>query len=173
MSGMSEPRTVSLLETTELSEKKMLSVPSVTMNGGSLSRVTSKPLRAPIAVPQTQPDQQRQHAGHAQLGREVGHQDRGEHRDRAGGQVDAGGQDDQGLAQRQGGDHGDLGDHQAEVRGRQEPAGDDREGDDRDEQDRERAQDRVGVQDVLDALQRRRACAGRSRRLGVARWPLP
>ena len=43
MSGMSEPRTVSLLDTTALSEKKMVSVPSVTMNGGSLSRVTRKP----------------------------------------------------------------------------------------------------------------------------------
>jgi hypothetical protein len=54
-SGMSEPRTVSLLLTTALSEKKMVRVPSVTMNGGSLIRVTRNPLRAPIAVPQANP----------------------------------------------------------------------------------------------------------------------
>ena len=52
---MSVPRTVSLLLTTEFSEKKMVSVPSVTMNGGSLIRVTRKPLIAPIAVPQAKP----------------------------------------------------------------------------------------------------------------------
>ena len=50
--GMSEPRIVSLRETTEFSEKKIDSVARVTMNGGRLIRVTSKPLIAPIAVPQ-------------------------------------------------------------------------------------------------------------------------
>ena len=34
---MSAPRIVSLFDSTELSAKKMFSVPSVTMNGGSLS----------------------------------------------------------------------------------------------------------------------------------------
>ena len=36
--GMSEPRIVSLRETTEFSEKKIDSVAKVTMNGGSLIR---------------------------------------------------------------------------------------------------------------------------------------
>ena len=53
--GMSEPRMVSLRLTTEFSEKKMLSVASVTMNGGSLSRVTSSPLIDPIARPHRKP----------------------------------------------------------------------------------------------------------------------
>ena len=38
----------------------MLNVPSVTMNGGSLSRVTSRPLMAPIAVPTAEAEQQRE-----------------------------------------------------------------------------------------------------------------
>ena len=63
---MSEPRIVSLLETTEFSEKKMLSVPSVTMNGGSLIRVTRKPLTAPIAVPQAKPSSSASEPGHAE-----------------------------------------------------------------------------------------------------------
>ena len=40
-SDMSVPRIVSLLEYQRLSAKKMFSVPSVTMNGGSLRLVTS------------------------------------------------------------------------------------------------------------------------------------
>ena len=55
IAGMSEPRIVSLRETTEFSEKKIDSVARVTMNGGSLIRVTSRPLIAPIAVPRTRP----------------------------------------------------------------------------------------------------------------------
>ena len=49
IAGMSEPRIVSLRETTEFSEKKIDSVARVTMNGGRLIRVTSRPLIAPIA----------------------------------------------------------------------------------------------------------------------------
>ena len=52
---MSVPRIVSLWEMYRLSAKKMFSVPSVTMNGGSRSRVTSMPLSRPQAVPTTKP----------------------------------------------------------------------------------------------------------------------
>ena len=52
---MSEPRIVSLRDTTAFSEKKIDNVARVTMNGGSLIRVTSKPLIAPIAVPRIRP----------------------------------------------------------------------------------------------------------------------
>ena len=140
------------------------------MNGGSLSRVTSRPLIAPIAVPQ-----QRSRAaarappGSPAFGGQVGHQDRGEDGDRAGRQVDAGGQDDQRLAQREHRDDGDLGQHQAEVGGREEPAAEDRERDDRQDQDRERAQDRAGVQDVLDAQAQRLGLAVLEARSGSGR----
>ncbi len=53
--GMSEPRIVSLRDTTAVSEKKIDSVARVTMNGGRLTRVTSQPLNAPIAVPRMRP----------------------------------------------------------------------------------------------------------------------
>ena len=52
---MSLPRTVSLCEMYRLSAKKMFSVPSVTMNGGSLTRVTSRPLSIPHASPTVKP----------------------------------------------------------------------------------------------------------------------
>ena len=58
---------------------KMLSVPSVTMNGGRFSRVTSAPLMDPASGADRNADQQRQDARHAVVGREVGHH---EHRDR-------------------------------------------------------------------------------------------
>ena len=74
---------VSLRLTTEFSEKKMLSVPSVTMNGGSLSRVTSRPLIAPIASAAQEADEQREAAGQPCLRGQVGHDDRGEDGDRA------------------------------------------------------------------------------------------
>ena len=80
MAGMSEPRMVSLRLTTEFSEKKMLSVASVTMNGGSLSRVTSRPLIAPIASAAQEADDQREAAGQPGLRGQVGHDDRGEAR---------------------------------------------------------------------------------------------
>ena len=48
-------------------------------------------------------------------------------------------------------DDGDLGEHQRQVGGGEEPGVDDREGDDRDDQDGERPEDRVAVQQVLEA----------------------
>ena len=52
---MSWERIVSLLEYQVLSAPKMLQVPSVTMKGGSLSRVTMRPLRKPQARPTSSP----------------------------------------------------------------------------------------------------------------------
>ena len=52
---------------------KMLSVPSVTMNGGRLSRVTRAPLRHPASSADRDADQQGEDAGHAVVRREVGH----------------------------------------------------------------------------------------------------
>ena len=37
------------------SAKKIFHVPSVTIKGGSLSRVTSNPLNAPVAIPEIKP----------------------------------------------------------------------------------------------------------------------
>ena len=110
---MSEPRIVSLLEITAFSEKKMLSVPSVTMNGGRFSRVTRTPLSKPIAVPQHEADEQRERAGQPGVRRELRHEDRGEDGDRARRQVDAGGEDDERLAEREDGDHCHLLQHEA------------------------------------------------------------
>src|SRR4029079_14754754 len=53
--GMSEPRIVSLRDTTAGKAKKIDSVAKVTMNGGRLTLVTSQPLNAPIAVPRMRP----------------------------------------------------------------------------------------------------------------------
>ena len=53
--SMSCARMVSLREYQVLSAPKMLHVPSVTMKGGSLSLVTSSPLRAPQSRPTISP----------------------------------------------------------------------------------------------------------------------
>src|SRR5215813_9677325 len=55
VSSMSCARMVSLPEYQRLSAKKMLQLPSVTMNGGNLSRVTSSPLIDPQTTPTTNP----------------------------------------------------------------------------------------------------------------------
>ena len=47
----------------------MLSVPRVTMNGGSLTRVTSRPLSAPAPSPTHDADEEREEAGQAVLRR--------------------------------------------------------------------------------------------------------
>ena len=52
---MSMPRIVALSEYQRLIAKKMYSVPSVTMNGGSFRRVISAPLSRPQAVPTPKP----------------------------------------------------------------------------------------------------------------------
>jgi len=53
--AMSRPSIVVEAETNRVSAKKMLSVPSVTMNGGNRRRVMSRPLRSPAAVPKMKP----------------------------------------------------------------------------------------------------------------------
>ncbi len=105
---MSEPRIVSLWLSTEFSEKKMLSVPSVTMNGGSLSRVTSRPLIAPIARPHRKPTISARPPGSPAFVVRLAMMTEVKHGDRADRQVDARGQDHQRLTQCQHGDDGDL-----------------------------------------------------------------
>ena len=125
----------------------MLSVPSVTMNGGSFSRVTSRPLRSPVARPTTQAEQQ----ARARPGTWF---------------VDAvcaitsparvvaaptersmpRGEDDQRLGDADGSDHGDLLGDQRQVAGVEEPRVDHAEDDDRDDQHDRRAERRVAVQ---------------------------
>ena len=63
--------------------EKMLKVPSVTMNGGSLSRVTRSPLSEPAGDPDRDPDQQGQHAGYTVVCGQVGHHQHGQDADRA------------------------------------------------------------------------------------------
>ena len=78
--------------------KAMLSVPSVTMNGGSLIEVTSSAVE--------QPEQPRSPAirrgwpaeGQAEVDGELGHHDAAQRHHHAARQVDAGGEDDQRLA---------------------------------------------------------------------------
>ena len=86
----------------------MLSVPRVTMNGGSLIRVTSSPLRQLAGQGNRGPDQQGEQAGHAAVERELGHHHRGQHDHGTDRQVDAGGQDDQRLTDGEGADDRDL-----------------------------------------------------------------
>ena len=81
------------------SEVKMLRVPSVTMNGGSLTRVTSAPLRKPGSAPTTAtPTSSASGPGTPCVGGELGHDDVREQHDGADRQVDAGGEDDERLA---------------------------------------------------------------------------
>ena len=58
--SMSCARMVSLCEYQRLSAKKMVQVPSVTMKGGSVSRVTSKPLISPQSRAHAEPDEDRE-----------------------------------------------------------------------------------------------------------------
>ena len=110
----------------------MLNVPSVTMNGGSLTRVTSRPLSRPNSVVTPMPHEDGQRRGQAEVGRDLGHHDAAQRHDHAARQVDAGGQDDQRLAD---GDHADdhhllqdqrevLAAEEAVGRRREEDAGD-------------------------------------------------
>ena len=172
MSGMSEPRIVSLLLTTEFSEKKMLSVPSVTMNGGSLSRVTSRPLIAPIARPHRKPTISARAPGSpafvARLAMRIEEKTAIAPADRSMPAVRMTSVWPSASTAMT----VTCGEHEPEVGRREEPAAEDRERDDREEQDRERAQDRAGVQDVLDAQAQRLGfgCSnpGRARARG---WP--
>ena len=101
----------------------MLNVPSVTMNGGSRSHVTSAPLTKPKAAQASDPEQDRQHGRHVVVDRHLRHDDRPEGHHRAARQVDARGEDDERLADGQRADHHHLLEDQREVRRRQEPVG--------------------------------------------------
>ena len=106
---------------------KMLKVPSVTMNGGRLSRVTSVPLMAPATAPARIPSSNAKIPGMPFVHGEVGHQQRRKDRDGPDRQVDAGGQDDQRLTDGQRGDHRDLLQDDADRLRLDEPRIDDRE----------------------------------------------
>ncbi len=63
MGGRSWPCTDALFEYSSRMAVKMLSVPNVTMKGGSFSRVTRIPLRKPVAIPTTRPSSRLSTAG--------------------------------------------------------------------------------------------------------------
>ena len=94
---------------------KMFSVPSVTMNGGSFTRVTRTPLSGAGSVPTPKPRSRASEPGHPVVGGDLGHHHRAKDHDGADRQVDAGGQDDDGLADGERADHGDLLEDQREV----------------------------------------------------------
>ena len=151
----------------------MLSVPRVTMNGGSLIRVTSRPLSvAGQRSPTTTPISSASKPGHAVVGDQLRHHQRRQHHDRADGQVDAGGQDDQGLPDGQRADDRHLLDDQGQVLRPQKSVSARPKTMHGQDQHDQRAERRVPVQDVLDALAeaggrvRRSSAAMRRRRLG-------
>ena len=137
---------------------KTLSMPSVTMNGGSLIRVTRSPLTTWRSDRDRRADQQREHPRHVLLVGQLRHDQRGQHHDRADRQVDAGGQDDQGLPGRERADDGDLLDHQGQVLQLVEVAAGQAESHAGEDQDDGRAEGGLAVQHGMDALaQARRA----------------
>ena len=154
---MSVPRIVSLCEYQRFSAKKMFSVPSVTMNGGSLSRVTSSPLSRPQAVPTTNPSSRASRPGSPWSAAELGHHDRRQHHDRADREVDAGGEDDERLGDAQRADHHDLLQDQRDVARRQEAVRREREDDDGERRGRTAAR----------TSRSRAGCRG----CGCRRWP--
>ena len=103
----------------------MLHVPRVTMKGGSLSRVTRRPLTAAAADAGQKADRECQFDRHAVHHREAAHDDRRQHHDRADREVDAGGEDDQRLGDAEHGDDRHLLQDQRQVERREEPAADD------------------------------------------------
>ena len=108
-----------LRETYRSSAKKMLSVPRVTMNGGSRRRVMSQPVEAPAGECR----RERRRRGRAARARPISTESfaitsDAEHHDRAHRQVHAGGQDDDRLADGQGAHDHHLLDDQRQVRDR-------------------------------------------------------
>ncbi len=122
------------------------------MNGGSLSRVTSRPLSSPPAAPTATPMSNASDAGHAVVRREAGHDQHRQDHDGADRQVDAGGEDDEGLADGERRDHGHLLEQMGDHRWLRQPRIDDAEHDEGQDQHEDRADRRVGVQHVLNAL---------------------
>ena len=133
----------------------MLHVPSVTMNGGSRSRVTRMPLTQPQAMPVKRPMGKRQPDRHAALHRQPSHDDRRQHHDRADRKVDAGSEDDERLGDAEHGDDRHLLQHQRQVERREEAAaGEEAEDQHAEDEDEERNRRRIGVEEVLQAAER-------------------
>ena len=68
------------------------------MNGGSLIRVTSRPLTVAAATATSDTDEQRDHTGDAVVASQLRHHQRRQDHHGADRQVDAGSEDDQRLA---------------------------------------------------------------------------
>ena len=120
----------------------MFSVPSVTMNGGSLMRVTSRPLTRPNSAVTPMPAGDRERRRHAEVGGELGHHDAAERHHHAARQVDAGGEDHQRLADRDDADHHHLLQDQRQVAAGEEAValrGEERAGDQQRDERAERA----------------------------------
>ena len=96
----------------------MLSVPSVTMNGGICIRVTSAPLSQPHKSPQMRPSGKAIRTGTPSTTAEASHNDRRNDHDDADRKIDAGGQDDKRLRDAEDADDRDLGQHGREIAGR-------------------------------------------------------
>ena len=95
----------------------MLSVPSVTMNGGICSRVTSAPFRKPQATPHSKPERKGDDSGNAVDDGEPAHHHRRDHHDHADREIDAGGQDDQRLRDAENADDRHLRQHGRQIAG--------------------------------------------------------
>ena len=95
----------------------MLSVPRVTMNGGSFNRVTSSAVEQPAQGADGDADEQREDSRARRCSpASLAITSIARMRDRADGQVDAGGEDDQRLTDGQRRDDGDLLEDQRDVR---------------------------------------------------------
>ena len=93
----------------------MFSVPSVTMNAGRRSAVTSPPFSMPKRDAREDAERERGERRHAVLDRELRHHDLAERHHRPDGEVDAGGEDHERLADRQHADDHHLLEHEREV----------------------------------------------------------
>ena len=143
----------------------MQSVPSVTMKGGIVSRVTSAPLSQPKNAPHSRP------SGKATIDRqavddaEPAHHDRGNDHDDADRKIDAGGENDERLADAENARHHHLGQHGREIARGGEALRIDRDAEQQAEhQHDERHRRRIGVQKALQALERRKPLLLRRRR---------
>ena len=130
----------------------MLSVPRVTMNGGSFTRVTSTPLSVPARAATTIPIASAATPGTPWSDGDLGHHHRRQDGDGPDRQVDAGGEDDDRLADGEGGDHRRLLQQQRDRRLGEEAGVDEVEDDARDHQDQRRADRGMLLDEVLYPL---------------------
>ena len=128
-----------------VSANAMLSVPSVTMNAGSRTSVTSAAVQRPRRPTQVRmPSAIASSGGMPFVDRELGHDDLSERHHRPDREVDPGRQDHQRLADREHADDHHLLQHEREVLGVQEAVGLDREERHRQHQRDERPDGRRG-----------------------------